>query len=57
MKKSGDGIHLLKLMSQGNEDIRAERYSRQDELFARIKARLDQRAAPEKHVSPLFRIP
>lgn len=37
-------IALLKLMVQGEEDIRAERYSGQDEVLARIRARLDQRA-------------
>ena len=37
-------IALLKLMVQGEEDIRAKRYSGQDEVFARIKVRLDQRA-------------
>jgi prevent-host-death family protein len=37
-------IALLKLMVQGEEDIRTKQYSGQDEVFARIKARLDIRA-------------
>lgn len=38
-----NSIALLKLMVQGEEDIRAKRYSGQDEVFVRIKAQLDQR--------------
>jgi len=41
-------IALLKLMVQGEEDIRSGRYSGQDEVFARIKARLDGRAEPDR---------
>jgi prevent-host-death family protein len=41
-------IALLKLMVQGEEDIRAKRYSGQDEVFARIRARLDKRTAADK---------
>ena len=41
-------IALLKLMVQGEEDIRAERYDNQENVFARIKARLDQRADADK---------
>jgi hypothetical protein len=38
-----DESALLKLMVQAEDDIRAKRYSWQDDVFARIKARLDQR--------------
>lgn len=41
-------IALLKLMVQGEEDIRAERYDSQENVFARIKARLDRRADADK---------
>lgn len=41
-------IALLKLMVQGEEDIRAGRCDSQENVFARIKARLDQRANADK---------
>ncbi|NVN99894.1 MAG: type II toxin-antitoxin system Phd/YefM family antitoxin [Geobacteraceae bacterium] len=37
-------IALLKLMVQGEEDIRHGRHSGQDEVFARIRERLEKRA-------------
>jgi prevent-host-death family protein len=43
-----NSIALLKLMVQGEEDIRAGQYSDQDEVFARVKARLDQRTDAKK---------
>lgn len=43
-----NAIAMLKLMVQGEEDIRAGRCSGQDEVFAHIKAHLDQRAKSSK---------
>ncbi|NJD91200.1 MAG: type II toxin-antitoxin system Phd/YefM family antitoxin [Geobacter sp.] len=41
-------IALLKLMVQGEEDIRAGNYDDQDAVFARIRKQLDSRIHPKK---------
>lgn len=38
-----NAIAMLKLMVQGENDIRADRLSGQDEVFSRIEARLSER--------------
>lgn len=38
-----NAIAMLKLMVQGENDIRADRVSGQDEVFSRIEARLAER--------------
>ncbi len=43
-----EAIALLKLMVQGEEDIRAGRTVEQEDVFAGIEARLAARTEPEK---------
>lgn len=46
IERMRNAIALLKLMIQGENDIRAERLVEQDEVFSRIEARLTARKEP-----------